>query len=121
MKKVIMIIISVMLILVTFSGCFQITEGKIVDKGFIPAHTETKIISGIRRIGKTTMPYSYPVTRSYPDQWTITFENENEDGELKKRTVYVDESTYESSKIGDYFVYDKEKHSEEEKYTEERN
>ena len=120
MKKLILTLLSVLLIM-TFVGCSSITEGKVINKKFIPAHTDQTIITVPQRIGKITTIRTYPVTRSYPDQWQITFEGPNNKEELETRIVYVDKTTYDSYEIGDDFVYDKEKCNNEETYTEERN
>lgn len=97
----------------------KLEEGTVISKEFEPAHTTRTTVSIPHRVGKITTVSVVPVTRHYDDQWTITFEG-YVNGELKVRTAYVTEEVYNSYEIGDHFIYDKERDSDEESYVEER-
>ena len=97
----------------------KLEEGTVIEKEFIPAHTNRTTISIPHRVGKITTVSVIPVTRHYDDQWTITFEGYL-DGKLKVRTAYVTKEVYNSYEIGDRFIYDKDRDSDEESYVEER-
>ncbi len=97
----------------------KLEEGIVISKEFEPAHTTRTTISIPHRVGKITTVSVIPVTRHYDDQWTITFEGYL-DGKLKVRTAYVTEEVYNSYEIGDHFIYDKDRDSDEESYVEER-
>lgn len=97
----------------------KLEEGTVISKEFEPAHTTRSTISIPHRVGKITTVTVVPVTRHYDDQWKITFEGYL-DGKLKVRTAYVTEEVYNSYEIGDHFIYDKDRDSDEESYVEER-
>ena len=95
----------------------KLEEGTIIEKEFIPAHTERSTVPVMHRVGKVTITNMIPVTRHYDDQWTITFEGYLNDKHTV-RTVYVTEVVYNSYNLGDTFVYDKDRDSDEERYEE---
>lgn len=112
-------ILAIILILLSLSGCSTITEGKIVEKEFIPAHTETLLVPIVMSTGTSTFTNFIPVTRDYEDQWIIIFEGMNEEGEKETRKVYTDEKTYNLCDIGENFIYVTNRDSDEPEYTEE--
>jgi hypothetical protein len=112
-------IVAIILILLSLSGCSTITEGKIIEKEFIPAHTETLLVPIVMSTGKSTFTNFIPVIRDYEDQWVIMFEGTNEEGEKEARKVYTDEETYNSYEVGDNFVYVEDRDEDEPEYTEE--
>jgi len=81
------------------SGCSPITNGEIVSKDFVPEHEEEDV--SYIKVGDVDVPVydSYTV----PDKWYVTFGKEDEDGVYKKRTVQVDQFTYNQVSIGDWF------------------
>lgn len=97
----------------------KLEEGTVIEKEFIPAHTTRTTISIPHRVGKITTVSVIPVTRHYDDQWTITFEGYL-NGEKKVRTAYVTQEVYDSHEVGDHFIYNKDRDSDEETYVEER-
>jgi hypothetical protein len=111
-------IVAIILILLSLSGCATITEGVIIEKEFIPAHTESILIPVVTKVGNSTITNLIPVVRDYEDQWVIIFEGINEEGEKETRKVYTNEATYNSCKIGDNFVYITNRDSDEPEYTE---
>ena len=112
-------ILAIILILLSLSGCSTITEGKIIEKEFIPAHTESILIPVVTKVGNSTITNLIPVIRDYEDQWVIVFEGINEEGETETRKVYTKEETYNSYEVGDNFVYVEDRDSDEPEYTEE--
>lgn len=112
-------ILAIILILLSLSGCSLITEGKIIEKKFIPAHTETLLVPIVMSSGTSTFTNFIPVIRDYEDQWVIIFEGIDEEGETDIRKVYTDEETYNSHEVGDNFVYITNRDSDEPEYTEE--
>jgi hypothetical protein len=111
-------IVAIILILLSLSGCATITEGVIIEKEFIPAHTESILIPVVTKVGNSTITNLIPVVRDYEDQWVIIFEGINEEGEKETRKVYTNEATYNSCKIGENFVYITNRDSDEPEYTE---
>ncbi len=97
----------------------MITEGKILEKKFIPAHTETLLLPFITKVGNSPFTNFIPVAREYEDQWIIIFEGVNEEGETDIRKIYTDEETYNSHEVGDNFVYVEDRDEDEPEYTEE--
>lgn len=112
-------IVAIILILLSLSGCATITEGVIVEKEFIPAHTESILIPVVTKAGNATITNLIPVTREYEDQWVIIFEGINEEGEKETRKVYTNEATYNLCEIGENFVYVTNRDSDEPEYKEE--
>ena len=112
-------IVAIILILLFLSGCSTITEGKIIEKEFIPAHTESILIPVVTKVGNSTITNLIPVIRDYEDQWVIIFEGTNEEGEKETRKVYTDEETYNSYEVGDNLVYVEDRDEDEPEYTEE--
>lgn len=112
-------ILAIIIILLSLSGCSLITEGKIIEKKFTPAHTETLLVPIVMSTGTSTFTNFIPVTRDYEDQWVIIFEGVNEEGETDIRKVYTDEETYNSHEVGDNFVYVEDRDEDEPEYTEE--
>ena len=112
-------ILAIILILLSLSGCSTITEGKIIEKEFTPAHTETILLPVVTKVGNSTFTNLIPVTRDYEDQWVIIFEGVNEKGEIDIRKVYTDEETYNSHEVGDNFIYVEDRDEDEPEYTEE--
>jgi hypothetical protein len=97
----------VFVLLVFFPGCGPvITDGKIINKGFIPAHDEDDSTSF--QVDDVTI--TIPGTRHVPDQWTITFGKVVDDntGKYVERTLYVTEDTYNHYKPGDWIFFNKE-------------
>lgn len=94
-------IMILIIILLTSCGAF-ITEGIVTNKTFIPEHTESKVITTFVSTGKITVPITSPRTINYPDEWKITFEGENKDGEKVSRTISVKKEVFNKYKIGDY-------------------
>lgn len=112
-------ILAIIVILLSLSGCSTITEGKIIEKEFIPAHTESILIPVVTKVGNSTITNLIPVIRDYEDQWVIIFEGMNEEGEKETRKVYTDKETYNSYEVGDNFVYVEDRDEDEPEYTEE--
>lgn len=112
-------IVAIILILISLSGCSTITEGVIVEKEFIPEHTETLYVPIMTKVGNSTITNLIPVMRDYEDQWVIVFEGINEEGEKETRKVYTNEATYNLCEIGEKFVYITNRDSDEPEYTEE--
>lgn len=112
-------ILAIILIILSLSGCSTITEGVIVEKKFIPEHTETLYVPIVSKVGNSTITNLIPVMRDYEDQWIIIFEGINEEGEKETRKVYTNEATYNSCEIGDNFVYITNRDEDEPEYTEE--
>lgn len=98
----------------------SMTEGTVVEKEFIAAHTVHTHITMTSKVGNTTSIRMIPVIHHYDDDWTITVEGYNRKGDLKQRTFHIDEKTYNKIEVGDHYVYDEEKDSLEAPYEEVR-
>lgn len=93
---------SIIFIIACFSGCGQtITSGEVVGKQFIPEHQEERDEPDMQ-IGDVWIPGgTYTVT--VPDAWNITIEKKCEDGETRRRVIWVTQELYDSLKEGDWY------------------
>lgn len=104
-----LLIIPIVAGIVFLSGCKEkLKEGEIYNKEFIPAHTETVLISTVHTDGKmsytTVMPYVY----YYSDSYEIDIRDYNEEEkEYDTATYYVTEEVYNQCEIGSIFKYEK--------------
>lgn len=71
--------------------------------------------------GKTMTPIIAMYVRTYPDRWYVQVKTFNEEKQkYDYNDCYVTEATYNSLKIGDWFVYDEDYCFPEEPYTQEK-
>jgi hypothetical protein len=92
-----------LLLLVFMIGCGPppITEGKVSNKKFVAAHTDTMLVPQFDFDMNFT--HMETVEDHIPDKWYITFQNDdNEQSEMRKRTITVSKSRYNDYKIGDW-------------------
>jgi prepilin-type N-terminal cleavage/methylation domain-containing protein len=75
----------------------QIDEGKIVDKKFVAAHSETD--TTWHRVGEN----SYPITSNHhePDMYYVWIEGYTDKGKKRTRKVAIDRQSYMMLEIGD--------------------
>ena len=108
MKKA-LFLIGILLCL-TLTGCSNvITEGEVYNK----EHRESRVVvmpmTMVHSNGKTTYTTVVPVTWYYPESYVIfikAYDSESE--EWQTEDYYVEEEVYNSTNIGDYFVFDEE-------------
>ncbi len=81
-----------------------ISSGYIIKKEFIAYHEWTTEEEDCIDISSIPICIEYTDHHSAPDTWYITIKNENDDGEIRTRTVKVPEDLYEKSKQGKYFM-----------------
>jgi len=93
MKKLLIFFFVILLI-----GCNKLDSGIVVDKEFVPAHTERYYIM----IGKVLTPQ----TRRVPEKWYITIEGEH-NNRIKREKNSISKSDYESINIGDFITWSK--------------
>ena len=101
MKKTAKIFVILIILLFCFSlfGCDNgLRQGYVTNKKFKPENTTTMITYTYIYTGNTIIPMPHFWYYHYPDRWVITIQNEE-----KENIFYVDEETYNSVKIGDWF------------------
>lgn len=100
MKKVSLIFCLLFVIILLMTSCtHQITEGYVIDKGFIPAYTTTTLVNQSMVINGNVTVVSYPKTIYHPNTWYIIIENEG-----ITRTISVSETIYNMYNINDWFI-----------------
>lgn len=102
-------------------GCSNaITEGEVYEKEYREAHTQVMILPLIISNGKTISTIMVPYFVHYPDRYVI-FIKAYQDEEWKTEDFYVSKEVYDSTNIGDMFLYDEERGDlQDEPYTKER-
>lgn len=105
-----------------FSACAtEPFEGEVCELEYEEAYTTTVILPVTIYNGKTTSIIPVPYIRSYPDRWRVVVrEYDSEKDEFIYHECYVTEETYNSLKIGDWFVYDEDYCYPNEPYTQEK-
>jgi len=86
-----------LLLIVLLASCYRLNSGTIINKEFVPEHTQTYV--SFIYTGKTSMPVVR--TRRVPDSWYITIEGEIK-GKTRKKNIYVSKDEYDSVNIGDF-------------------
>jgi hypothetical protein len=92
-----------LLFLIFMIGCGPppITNGKVLSKKFVPAHTDEMVIPNFDIDGNINGFNT--IEDHVPDAWFITFQNDdNEKGEMRNRTIKVPKSTYDNHDVGDW-------------------
>jgi hypothetical protein len=80
------------------AGCGPtIKSGAVLDKQFVPAHTETNLRYDAAL--QTTVTDIDDV----PDRWYLTIGKKCEDGEYRTRTVAVPQDQFDRTKNGDWY------------------
>ena len=119
MKKI-KVILSILIVALVLSSCsLYLTQGEVIEKEFIPAHSETTmlpiVITDGENISTIIMPYVY----HYSDTYKITI-RDYIDNEEQTATYRVTKEVYDSVNIGDEFIYNKEYEPNEPEYTREK-
>ncbi len=91
-------IIIIFILVVLFSSCHRLHDGKITDKYIVPEHAYSYIT--YIYTGKTMIPISHVGIRQ--TEYIIRVTNKI-DGEIITEKFSVDESYYQCKSIGDYF------------------
>lgn len=83
-----------------------ISSGYITGKEFVPYHEWTTEEESCISVGQNMPSICTPYTahHSAPDTWYITIKNENDEGEIRTRTVKVPEDLYEKVDQDEYFM-----------------
>jgi len=92
MKKLLICLFIVLLI-----GCNKLDSGIVIEKTFVPKHTQTYI--AYIQVGNTRT--ATPRTRRVPDRWYITIEGVH-NNKTKREKYSIAESNYEKINIGDF-------------------
>lgn len=82
------------------AGCTPpIRSGKVIEKNFTPAHTEwsTETINIDIGNGQTI---SSPVSERIPDRFALTIMGENDEGQMRTRTLSVTREEYHAAIVG---------------------
>ncbi len=94
-------LILLMVLLLLCAGCSSIKEGRVIEKRYEPAHTQTMLMP----MGKALMP----MIQSIPDKWEIVIQgNDIKTGGIMNKTCPVSEEVYNSIEIGDRYEIVKE-------------
>lgn len=120
MKKIVAVLVC-FCCLFFLCGCSNaITEGEVCEKEYREAHTQVMILPLIISNGKTISTIMVPYFVHYPDRYVI-FIKAYQDEEWKTEDFYVSKEVYDSTNIGDMFLYDEERGDlQDEPYTKER-
>lgn len=107
-KLIALVLLSV--IACTMSGCGnKITSGKVVDKKYTPACTETMVLLFGMFNGYTQTTMLMPYTREHPERYTVTIGQANDAGDVITSTHEVTEEVFNKTRIGDFFSIKSEK------------
>lgn len=118
MKKFI-IICLILLLLFSLVGCTQkLTEGEVINKKFIEAHTQVLLMPRSTLINGSVTVITIPYVFYYDDDYVITIKGEF-DGEETTATYHVTKEIYEEYEISDTFIYDSKTCNDEPSYTKE--
>lgn len=81
-----------------------ISSGYITGKEFVPYHEWTTEEEDCINVGSIPICTEYTAHHSAPDTWYITIKNENDEGEIRTRTVEVLKGLYDKVEIDEYFM-----------------
>ena len=120
MKKIIGALICFLLV-VYLCGCSNvITEGEVYEKEYREEYTTIMMLPMVISNGKSTTTTMVPYFIHYPERYVI-FIKAYQDEEWKTEDFYVSKEVYDSTNIGDMFLYDEERGDlQDEPYTKER-
>ena len=118
MKKCIVVLICLLLIF-TIVGCgSKLTEGEVIEKKFIEAHTTVMLLPQTTLINGSAVVITIPYVYHYDDDYVIIIKGDM-DGEETIATYHVTKETYDKYEVGDIFIYNSETCSDEASYTKE--
>ena len=108
MKKIKTVFLLGVLLFVLSACGNKITEGKVYEKEFIPAHSETVLVPMIIPCRKSVTTVMRPQTTRKPDTWYIKIESTEpeEDGNTKKSTYSVSEDIFNQYEVGDIYSHE---------------
>ena len=91
-------------------GCSKtITEGEVYDKEHRDSQVVVMPMTMVHSNGKTTYTTIVPVTWYYPERYVIFIKEYNDESkEWETEDYYVEKEVYDSTNIGDYFIFDEE-------------
>lgn len=123
-KKIIkfLLLSFVILTVLSFSACTtESFEGEVCELEYKEAYTTTLILPITIFNGKTSSVIMIPYFRHYPNRWRVKVrEYDTDSNKYIYHECYVTEETYNSLKIGDWFVYDEDYCYPDEPYSQER-
>jgi prepilin-type N-terminal cleavage/methylation domain-containing protein len=98
---VVVAIVAVVMMMI-IGGCnvyldSQITEGRVVNKKFVAAHTTTH--TNYIDVGDIQIPQTY--STHHPDAYYIYLEGKGKSGKTRTRQVAIDRQSYMILEIGD--------------------
>jgi len=101
-EALVVIAIIGILMAIVVGGCnvyldSQITEGKVVDKKFVAAHTTTS--TSYVDVGDVRIPQTH--STQHPDTYYIYLEGRGKSGKKRTRQVAIDRQSYMILEIGD--------------------
>ena len=91
-------------------GCSNvITEGEVYDKEHREAQVILTTMPVVHSNGKTSYTTLVPVTCYYPERYVIFVRAyDSESKKWKSEDYYVEEEVYDTTNVGDYFIFDEE-------------
>lgn len=91
-------------------GCNNtITEGEVYNKEYRDSKVIVIPMTMVHSNGKITYTTIVPITWYYPERYVIFIKAyDSKSGEWKTEDYYVEKDVYDSTNIGDYFVFDEE-------------
>lgn len=109
MIKRIKSVLFVLFISVLISACGnKITEGKVYEKEFIPAHSETVLMPMVIPCGKSVVTVMRPQIIRKSDTWYIKIESAelDEGGNIEKAIYSVTEEIFNQYEVGDFYSHE---------------
>lgn len=96
---------AIIIALILYATSIQPTEGYVIRKDYIPAHTETaykSVCSGKENI-------RVPQQGWVDAQYSITIQGKNKNGNDATATYSVTEQEYTQIELGDYYIKERRK------------
>ena len=120
MKKIIGALICILLVISLCDCSNAITEGEVYEKEYREEYTTIMMLPMVISNGKSTTTTIIPYFIHYPERYVIFIKAYQEE-EWKTEDFYVSKEVYDSTNIGDMFLYDEERGDlQDEPYTKER-
>lgn len=95
MKKISLLLMSLIL-LISLTACgYGELEGEIIDKSYKKAYSSAVVVK--------TGDVFVPIVQNHPESWKIRIEK-TEDYKIKTTWVNVTEEYYNNVEIGDYYI-----------------
>lgn len=96
---------AIVIMLVLYATSIQPTEGYVIRKDYIAAHSETRY----KYMHKGNEQIRVPQQEWVDAQYTITISGKNKNGKEARATYAVTAEEYSQIELGDYYIKEKKK------------